>query len=225
MADDLTIGSGTGLYVSAGVPATYDAAGYAALVWTEVGEVESLPDFGGKATVATFTALKDGIVNKKKGSIDYGEMAIPLGMKTTDTGQAALMSAFDGANKNVVHSVKVSNSEIGVIYFTAETTSYTYNIGDANAITKNTVTFAVKTKPIFVSTVYTVTYVSADAHGTIIGEAVQLVISGGTTTPVYAAPIALYEFTKWLADNSTANPRSDTGVVASVTYTATFTLI
>jgi hypothetical protein len=219
---DITISVGTELHVSAAVPATYDVAGYEALAWTEVGEVESVPAFGGKATVTEFVPVKTGVVNKKKGSINYGNTTVPLAQILSDAGQIALKSGFDGANKAVVHSFKLVNATIGVVYFTAEITGYTYNFGNANAITKNEVDLAVKTKPVVDVDVWTLTYV-AGSNGTIVGQATQLVLDGEDGVAVYAAPAALYEFTQW-NDASTENPRTDTPT-ASVTYTATFTLI
>jgi len=70
---------------------------------------------------------------------------------------------------------------------------------------------------------YTLTY-TAGANGTIIGDAVQSVVTGTSGTAVYANPAALYEFVDW-SDLSTDNPRIDTGVVANVTVTANFALI
>jgi hypothetical protein len=67
---------------------------------------------------------------------------------------------------------------------------------------------------------YTLTY-TAGAHGSIDGTSPQTVdygTDGGTVTPL---PAAGYHFAKW-SDNSTANPRTDTGVMANITVTANF---
>ena len=213
---------GMEISISAAVPATYDKAGYEALAWTEVTEAESVPEFGGDAQIAEFIPIKTGVVDKAKGSINYGSTTIPLRRKITDAGQVALASGFDGANKSVVHSVKLSHPDHGALYFTCVIGSFTYNPGDANAFFMGSVRFDIKTKPVPVDDVYTVTFV-AGANGTIVGETSQLIVSGSDATTVYAAPDALYSFTSW-SDANTDNPRTVTNVTADATYTATFAL-
>lgn len=70
------------------------------------------------------------------------------------------------------------------------------------------------------ATVNYVTYV-AGTGGSITGTAAQEVIYDGSTTEVTVTPAAYYSFTGW-SDGSTANPRSDTNVTSSQTYTANF---
>ncbi len=69
----------------------------------------------------------------------------------------------------------------------------------------------------------TVNYVhyAAGPNGSITGTTTQEVSYGGSTTSVAATPNAGYEFVDW-SDGSTANPRSDTNVTSSQTYTANF---
>jgi uncharacterized repeat protein (TIGR02543 family) len=61
----------------------------------------------------------------------------------------------------------------------------------------------------------------AEPQGSILGEAVQKVEYGGTTTPVTAEPGTGHHFTGW-SDGSTDNPRQDATVTADFTVTATF---
>ena len=69
---------------------------------------------------------------------------------------------------------------------------------------------------------YTLTY-TAGANGTISGTTPQTVESGGSGTPVTAVPNAGYHFVNW-SDASTANPRTDTNVMANVSVTANFAI-
>ncbi|HNV70043.1 MAG TPA: InlB B-repeat-containing protein [Candidatus Ozemobacteraceae bacterium] len=69
----------------------------------------------------------------------------------------------------------------------------------------------------------TLTY-AADANGSITGTNPQLIHQGANGTAVTAVPAAGYQFVKW-SDNSTANPRTDTNVTATMTYTASFAAI
>jgi hypothetical protein len=222
---DITISVGTVMSVAVGAPAAYTTAGYEALSWTEVGEVANVPAFGGSATVTEFIPIATGVVNKKKGSINYGDITVPMAQRLDDSGQAVLKSGFDGANRRQTHSFKLANPEIGVVYFTAEISGYTYNYGDANAITQNEVSLAIKTQPIVDADVFSVTY-AAGANGAVYGDLEQTVLSGGSTTAVFAAPLndATHVFSAW-SDASTDNPRTDTNVTADINVTANFTVI
>jgi len=90
----LTEGIGGFLSVSAATPATFDAAGYAALTWTEVGEASEVPEFGATYSAVTFTPLKTGIVNKFHGELNYGSVTVPLGYDSADAGQIILIGAL-----------------------------------------------------------------------------------------------------------------------------------
>jgi hypothetical protein len=218
MAGNISVGYT--LSVSLGAPATYNAAGFAAKSWTVVTDVETIPDFGGTAQVPEFTPLANGVVDKAKGSINYGDFTAPLRRRIADTGQDLLQAGFDGVNRDSVFSVRLSHPSGGTLYFTAFITSFTYNIADANAWTRNSVTFAINNKPVSVEDVWTVTFV-AGTNGSIVGQAVQFVANTGNATTVYAAPDAGYVFDEW-SDSSTTNPRTVTNVTANATYTAAF---
>jgi len=69
---DIVSSVGTVMSVDDAAPATYDATGFAALTWAEVGELAELPAYGSESALATHTPLKTGIVAKRRGSINYG---------------------------------------------------------------------------------------------------------------------------------------------------------
>jgi len=77
-----------------------------------------------------------------------------------------------------------------------------------------TATFAIDT--------YTLTY-TAGANGTITGTSPQTVNYGANGAAVTAVPNTGYHFVQW-SDTSTANPRTDTNVMANVNVTATFAI-
>ena len=137
------ISVGTKVYLSAAEPATYTKAGFDALTWKEVGEVESVGDFGGSATVTTFTPLGTGVVRKRKGSIDYGQLSLVCGRLTADDGQALAKAGFDGANKDKVHSCKIALPAVDgkTLYFTGVISSFTTQVNDANSVAKVTINF------------------------------------------------------------------------------------
>ena len=95
----LTEGIGGFLSVSAAAPATYDASGYGALTWTDVGEASEIPEFGAAYSPVTFTPLKTGIVNKFHGELNYGSITVPLGYDSADAGQIILLAALDSKNE------------------------------------------------------------------------------------------------------------------------------
>ena len=226
MADTPKLKVGTLLLASVAVPATEDAAGYGALTYTDVGYIEDPGEHGGEATVTNFTPVKTGVIDKLKGSIDYGSKDITMAAIGDDAGQSLLSGAFDGANKNAIVSIKTVDQEGNIDYFMCYVTRFRRQGGDANTVDMLSVQLAVRSKVIsdkFTTTYYSVTY-TAGANGSIVGNPAQTVASGGDGSAVYAAPANLYQFSQW-SDASTQNPRTDTGVVANIAVTASFTLI
>jgi hypothetical protein len=63
---------------------------------------------------------------------------------------------------------------------------------------------------------------TAGTNGSLTGNTAQVVNYGANGTAVTAVPNIGYHFVKW-SDDSTANPRTDTGVTANIAVTATFT--
>jgi hypothetical protein len=218
MSGDISVG--LTLSIAVGAPATYDSAGFNALTYTVIVDAESVPTFGGTAQVPEFIPLATGIVDKGKGSINYGDTTIPLRRIITDAGQLALQSAFDGANKGVTHSIRMVHPTGGTIFFTAIVSGFTFNFGDANAFARNEVTFSLKNKPLPVTTVFVVNFV-AGANGSIVGVTPQLVATGGSTSAVYAAGATGFEFDEW-SDSNTDNPRTLSNVTQNTTLTASF---
>lgn len=148
MSENVKISVGTELHVAVAVPDTYDATGFAALEYTEVGEVSNIPTFGGTAQIAEFIPIKSGVVNKRKGSINYGSANINLANVISDDGQEIMRDGFDGTNRNEVHSIKLYNEEIGTVYFTAMISSWQYNYGDANTINQAESVLELTNKPV-----------------------------------------------------------------------------
>jgi hypothetical protein len=98
---------GTTVAISATLPASYNAAGYAAstITYSTIGKVEDLGEHGGEAGVSQFTSVDDGVTEKFKGAFDYGAMEIVLGCLPSDAGQDIVEAAFASRNR---YSVKVS---------------------------------------------------------------------------------------------------------------------
>ena len=144
---------GTVLSVVAGVPATYDDTGYEDLTYAAVGEVGDLGEFGGTREVVTFTPVDTGIVAKRPGSIDYGQMSLQIARDAADTGQVALQSALDGAESGNVHSFELVDRNGDTLFYTGIVSSFTYNAGSANTMFGGSCTIDLTSKPLAVEAV------------------------------------------------------------------------
>ena len=132
----LTEGIGGFLSVSAAAPATFDADGYVALTWTEVGEASEVPEFGAAYSAVTFTPLKTGIVNKFHGELNYGSITIPLGYDSSDAGQAILLAAL--ASKDEI-SFRETRSDGTIRYIMGKVMSFPrgQSVGSVNMASCN----------------------------------------------------------------------------------------
>ena len=92
----------------------------------------------------------------------------------------------------------------------------------ANPRTDSNVTANLSVTAQFAINTYTLTYLTA-GNGTITGTTPQTVNYNTSGTAVTAVPTAGYHFVQW-SDNSTANPRTDSNVTASVSVTAQFAI-
>lgn len=128
--------AGTLLAVSAALPATFDAAGYAALSWTTVTDVSDVPEYGPSAEVITFNPLADRITQKATGAIDYGSVVVQMAYLEDDPGQL-ILEANVGVNTGI--SVRHTPLVGGVRYFTAIVSSRTENVSGVNAFTLSSV--------------------------------------------------------------------------------------
>lgn len=141
---DVVSSVGTVVSVSNSSPATYNSAGFAALTWTACGELAELPSFGAEAALATHTPLATGIVAKRRGSLNYGSVALTMAVSDDDGGQTILQDAAEaaaGTDAQVAVKVALVNGEIQ--YFTAQVMSYKTNVGNADAITMAEVTLEI----------------------------------------------------------------------------------
>ena len=116
-----TEGIGGFLSVSATLPATFDAAGYVALTFTEVGEATEIPEAGADHAVVTHTPLKTGIVNKFHGELNYGSLSIPMAYDSADAGQGILIAAI--ASKDEI-AFSETRSDGSIRYFSGKVFSF-----------------------------------------------------------------------------------------------------
>ena len=136
MASKAFTSAGTKLLISASVAATYNSTGFAALTWTEIGEVSEMGEFGRQYNLVTFNTLGDRRTVKRKGSYNDGTIACQMARVPDDAGQTILTTAV---NDDASYSIKIVLQDGTVFYTTAQIMSYTTNIGNVDQITSATV--------------------------------------------------------------------------------------
>ena len=132
--------AGTDISICANAPATYNATGFAALIWTSIGEVTELGEFGRVYNIVKLNLLKDRRTVKRKGSYDDGTVAAQMARVPDDAGQAILVAAV---NSDSSYSIKVTLQDGTKFYFSAQISSYTTNVGNVDQITSATVNFEI----------------------------------------------------------------------------------
>ena len=130
--------AGTKIFIGADEPATFDKAGFEAVVWTEIGEVTDLGEFGKEYNIVNHNPLGTRQTIKRKGSYDNGAISLNLARDISDAGQVALLAALDSDDS---YSIKVvlADSATTHLYTTAQVSSFTYNVGGVDSITSGTV--------------------------------------------------------------------------------------
>ena len=124
--------AGSELAISAAQPATDDAAGYAALTYTNVAYVSNLGDIGASYNMVEFQPLK-GPKLKLKGSRDEGTLNPTIALDGEDAGQALLQTASDDST-NTYYSIKITLSDGAVRYFQGTVFGMPESIGTADDV-------------------------------------------------------------------------------------------
>lgn len=127
------------------LPATYDAAGYAALTYTNIGELNTIPAFGPTVAVVESNPLATGVTEKFKGFTNYGSVALAADYDDEDAGQAVVSAAVEGASKLNRHSFKLTYPTGAVRYWAGKAFSYTEEPGSANSMVGCTMNVEIET--------------------------------------------------------------------------------
>jgi hypothetical protein len=107
--------AGSSLALSAMLPSSFDAAGYVALTYVEIGQVEKLGSFGASFAKVEFQGLK-GAKQKFKGSADYGALQPSIALDPLDAGQILLQTASDDETQKL-YSFRVTFQDGSARYF------------------------------------------------------------------------------------------------------------
>lgn len=140
----MSIQTSAGAKISASValPATFDAAGYAALTYTEIGSVESIGAFGREYALVEFNPLGERGTKKFKGSFNEGQLALTLALDNTNAGQDLLRA---NVNADGALSFKVALKDGTVYYFIALVMNNPIEIGSVDQITMTNVNLEITT--------------------------------------------------------------------------------
>lgn len=84
--------AGTKLYIGTTTAAETETE-FLADTYVEIGEIESMGDFGDESNPVNFASLNDERMRKLKGTRDAGTLALVCGRDPLDTGQLALDAA------------------------------------------------------------------------------------------------------------------------------------
>jgi len=89
--------NGTTIGTSAALPATFNAAGYAALTFTNIGEVLDIGELAKTYNLITHQAVGRNYPEKIKGTFDIPNVTLTIGKIAADGGQVALQAALAAA--------------------------------------------------------------------------------------------------------------------------------
>ena len=147
--------AGAKIYVvdNAGLPGTFDEAGYAALTYVECGYITEIPEFGESYNINTLSILGSRIVIKAKGSVDPGQMTLPMVRVPSDAGQAVL-NAARADDRSYTFKVTISDDftpstgHPTTLYFAGKISGYPMNIGGVDGFVMANVTIALDRIPV-----------------------------------------------------------------------------
>ena len=140
--------AGTTLGIVAGVPATYDAAGFNNLTFATLGEITEIPAFGTVFNLITHSPLGERRVVKRKGSINDGTLTLNFAADASDTGQIAAKTA-SGVDTEV--SIRITYPDTEIDYFTGLVMSFQVNAGGVDSIKSDSIVLELTNAPINVA--------------------------------------------------------------------------
>ena len=130
MSNGITL-AGTIVSISAGVPATYTSAGFAALTYTVVGEVSNLGDTGRTYEDVSYNTLGERGTVHLKGTYDEPETTFEMIADRADAGQILVKAASESDDD---YAFKVAYQNGDVDYFQGKVFSFVTVGGEANTV-------------------------------------------------------------------------------------------
>ena len=112
-------------------PATYDAAGYAALTYAEVGEITDLGTLYAEYAITEHNPIGNRDLQKLKGTRDNGSQDLTLGFDYVDAGQAVMLAALLSDSN---YHFKIALKSGDTIYYSGLVTKFDIVFGAADDV-------------------------------------------------------------------------------------------
>jgi hypothetical protein len=141
--------AGSTLAISVASPATNDAAGFTALTFTDIGNVEKIGTIGTTFAKVEFQPLKGG-KQKYKGSPDYGALQPSVALDNADAGQNILQTSADDESQKL-YSFRATLQDGAKRFFQGRTFGMPETIDGADSMVMAAPTLEICTKPIKVA--------------------------------------------------------------------------
>ncbi len=137
--------------ISASLPVTYDAAGYADtdIIYTTIGKVSDFTPYGSKRATGTFNPIA-GAIEKYKGAPNYGDGDLVCGDVPADAGQVILKAAEASQNH---YSIKITYPDGEIHYLDVLVSSWQLQGGKENTPITRTATLGICKAPVIVAAV------------------------------------------------------------------------
>ncbi|MBP5971070.1 phage tail tube protein [Pseudomonas iridis] len=147
----INTGAGSRFYIgprlTADLPADHAAAItlLAALVYVEVGEMESIGDYGDTINDVSFSGLAQGRAKHLKGLADAGSVELSIGFDAGDAGQLKLVEAFKDRSK-FDYPIKVVYVDGSIDYMAAKVMSNKKTGISVEGVIKRAVTLGINSE-------------------------------------------------------------------------------
>ena len=133
--------AGTTLAISAGVPATFDDAGFVALSYSPIGEVTDIGgNLGREFDLVTHQPLATRATQKIKGGYNSGSATITMALDEDASGQILCAAALQSDN---AYSFKLTRQDGSIRFFRAMVMGFPETYGGVNTIVQRTMTIEV----------------------------------------------------------------------------------
>jgi hypothetical protein len=124
--------AGSTIAVSVSTPATFDAAGYGALAYTNIGEITDLGSGLGRSyNTATHSPVASRQQIEKKASYKLGTLDLMAAWDGNDAGQALIAA---NAGTDTVLSFKIVKQSGAIRYFQAQVSELDENFGTVDNV-------------------------------------------------------------------------------------------
>lgn len=147
----MTVRTSAGTKLSIGTTAAAETeTEFVADSYQEVGEIESMGEFGDESNPVNFASLNDERMRKLKGTRDAGTLALVVGRDPLDAGQNALIAA-EGTDYEYNFKVEYDDAPSAlytptVEYFRGLVMSKRTNVGNNDNVTRRTFNIAINSE-------------------------------------------------------------------------------